>query len=283
MIIVKLSGGLGNQMFQYAASRSLALRNNDILKFDLSWFKNLGDTNRYFKLYVFNIINIAEATEEEIRNLKPTRLLRFLKLYNQQMYFKEKYFNFDPEILKLKGDIYLDGYWQSEKYFKDFDSVIRQEFNLKNPISVEAQNISLKIISDNSVSIHVRRGDYVSSPKTFAYHGVCSLPYYKQAIDIMKGKLKNPVFYIFSDDMQWVKEKLKIDGDIVYVSRLEIKDYEEMILMSQCKNNIIANSSFSWWAGWLNKDHQKIVIAPQKWFNLQKNIKDLIPEKWICI
>ncbi|MFH1677734.1 MAG: alpha-1,2-fucosyltransferase [Patescibacteria group bacterium] len=299
MVIIKLMGGLGNQMFQYAMGRQVAKQNNIELKLDTSSFKIINNnTPRHYSLNVFNIkenfINqygikkIAKHSNLINKIISKIYYLRqkfsLIKIKINQNYITEKAFNFDPEILKLKDDIYLDGYWQSEKYFKDIEDIIRKEFTLKNVFSEEAEKIAEEITAVNSVSLHIRRGDYINNEKTQKYHGSCSLNYYYQAVKKISRKINNPVFFIFSDDIEWVKNNLKLKYPIKFVSGYNIKNYEELILMSKCKHNIIANSSFSWWGAWLNNNLNKIVVAPKKWFNdLSININNLIPESWTKI
>jgi len=282
MVIVKLYGGLGNQMFQYAVGRTLSLKNKDVLKFDLSWFDDTGDDiNRPFKLSVFNI-DINEADKERVNKIVPGRIRRILGLYDHKEYIKEKHFNFDEDVINLKGGVYLDGYWQSWKYFSDVEDVIKEDFTLKNGFGEESNKIADIIKNNNSVSLHVRRGDYVQNVKTNAYHGTCSMEYYKKAIEYIKNKVGDIKLFIFSDDIAWAKEQELFKGS-VFVSRSEIKDYEEMILMSLCEHNIVANSSFSWWGAWLNRNNNKIVIAPKRWFNIPKDTSDLIPNDWVRV
>jgi len=279
-IITKLYGGLGNQMFQYAAGRALSLRNNSALKLDLSWFANVcRNITRPFLLRVFDI-DIVEASPEEISKFVPSMLRKILRFYNHKTYIKENQFSFNKNTLNLNGNFYLDGYWQSEKYFKDFENIIRKDFTLKN-IGNETQRISNTIKNTkNSLSIHIRRGDYIKNPRVNNYHGVCSMEYYKDAIGCVKNKVGDVGLFIFSDDIEWAKEQELFSG-ATFISSTKIKDYEEMFLMSLCKHNIIANSSFSWWGAWLNNNPNKIIIAPQKWFNVSKDTSDLIPENWI--
>lgn len=131
--------------------------------------------------------------------------------------------------------------------------------------------------------MHIRRGDYVANPKIAAYHGVCGMNYYQKAVQIIKEKITNPTFFIFSDDINWAKENFKGD-EYYFVSNKEIKETEDLILMSLCKHNIIANSSFSWWGAWLNKNHEKTVIAPRHWLNIKKDIAGkVLPDSWIKI
>jgi len=275
MIIIQLKGGLGNQMFQYAMGRRVAHANNTDLKLDISWFNNIGVnyTPRKYSLQPFNIIENF-ASINEIKALKRGRIHNLTK----RILTKERFSN----------NVYLSGYWQNEKYFKDIEDIIRKEFTLKKPI----RNKYIDLINHtNSVSLHIRRGDYVINPEYRKTLGACPLSYYHKAIRNILNFVTHPHFFIFSDDIKWAKNNLKFKHPVTFVSNKEqylLKntntDYEDLILMSKCKHNIIANSSFSWWGAWLNSNPDKIVIAPKKWFNdLSLTNKDLIPELWMKI
>lgn len=287
-VIIKLQGGLGNQMFQYAIGKNLEQRNNTDFKLDATAFKN--DPQREYALGCFNVVQ-KFATQKEISNFLKyrTRKGRIWFWYNRLIadktrYVQERQFNFDPMIFTLKKPVYLDGYWQTEEYFKKIEGVIRKDFTLKNKPSFETENWIEKVAKYNSISIHIRRGDYILNPKTNQFHGVCSSEYYNDAINLISQKINEPVFFIFSDDIDWVKENFKIGHPVFYVSDKMIPDYEELHIMSKCKNNIIANSSFSWWGAWLNENPHKIIMAPKKWFVTKKmNTVDLIPENWQTI
>lgn len=261
-MIVKIFGGLGNQMFQYAYGRNLELNGKKIV-FDISFFsghKYKSDTARNYKLDKFNIKTQAE--------------------------FSIKHHQIFDLFIKIKRRLGLetDQYFQNEQYFKNIADIIRQEFTLKSSLSVKAQEILNQIKNSQSVAIHIRRGDYITDKKTNEYHGVCDLNYYKKAITIIKSKCQQPTFFIFSDDIEWAKANMSGEN-MVIVSDLTIEDVEEMFLMSQCQHNIIANSSFSWWGAWLNNNQDKIVIVPKKRFNNElANKKYLIPPKnWLQI
>lgn len=289
IIIVKLQGGLGNQMFQYAIGKNIEQHNNNAdFKLDITAFKD--DHQRKYALECFNVVQKIATPKEISMFLKyKTKIGKFWSWYNRLIadktrYIQERQFNFEPLLLSLKKSAYLDGYWQTEKYFKDIEEIIRKDFTLKNKPSVEAENWIKKMEKCNSVSIHIRRGDYISNQKTNQFHGTCSLEYYREAISLISQKISAPVFFIFSDDMVWVKNNLKIDYPTSYISDNKIPDYEEMIIMSNCKHNIIANSTFSWWGAWLNNNPNKTVITPKKWFTAKKmNTVDLIPKSWISI
>lgn len=291
MIITKLIGGLGNQMFQYAAGRRAAYVNNTALKLDISGYENqVGITPREYMLHIFNIKEDF-ATEKEINKLKKRinfiqkKLNKIHPVFANQTYIKDKGYNFDSDILNISDNSYLEGYWGSEKYFKDSEEIIRKDFTFKNKPDVVNKKMITRIKNCESVSIHIRRGDYVRDKKTHDFHGVCGLDYYRRALEYMTRKVKKPYFFVFSDDIKWAKQNLILKYSCVYVDHnIGKKDYEDMRLMSMCEHNIIANSSFSWWGAWLNNNPNKIVIAPKKWFaNRAINTKDLIPNTWIQI
>lgn len=262
MKIINLKGGLGNQMFQYAYGRALELAGKKIV-FNTAFFngaRSKTDTARDFKLNNFNIQTKAVFTDRK----RP--VLDFIK--------------------KILGKLKLgeDGYWQSEKYFKKIEDSIRGEFTLKEPLDDRFTNVIRQIENTPSVSLHIRRGDYVNDKKTKAVHDVCGLEYYEKAIDIIKAEVNNPTFFIFSDDIDWVAKNLEITSPAFWVSNLEGKDFEELILMSKCKHNIIANSTFSWWGAWLNKNPNKIVVAPKQWFtNKTSEDINILPKTWVQI
>lgn len=291
MIVVKLIGGLGNQLFQYALGRNLALKNNTELKLDISGF----ETYKLHKygLHHFNIIENF-ASEKDLMHIKmpSSPVKNFLIDINckltgniTQLYFKEAHFNFDPNFFKLTDNQYLDGYWQSEKYFKDIKSVIVNDFKIKTAPNSANKKMSESIENSNSISIHIRRGDYITDAKTNNDHGVCSWEYYENAIEKIVNLVENPLFFIFSDDPLWVEKNFEIAYDHIYVNINDAdKNYEDLRLMTLCKHHIIANSTFSWWGAWLNLNPDKIIYAPKKWFdNLELNTNDLIPTEWMQI
>lgn len=291
MIIVKLIGGLGNQMFQYAVGKHLANINNIELKLDITGFLEYKLHN-----YSLNHLNIDEnfATPEDIKYFKkyqrkPGRrwFLYNRLIANEYKYVQERQFHFNPQILKMGDDIYLDGYWQTEKYFKDIKSIIKKDFSVKNNLDGKNLEISKKIRETESVSIHIRRTDYVTNQETNEHHGTCTIHYYEKAAHLIADKVRNLHFFVFSDDKKWVKENLRLSYPTYYVDHNDAKtNYEDLRLMSMCKHNIIANSSFSWWGAWLNKNQNKIVIAPERWFNKTKPhvyTRDVVPETWVKI
>lgn len=288
MIIAKLLGGLGNQMFQYATGRSLALANGCELKLDISAF------DRYvihsgFALGTFNIAaEIASAAE--IRKLAgstrkiPRMILRKLGI-QRQSYFCERDFSFDPALLDRLAPIYIEGYWQSYKYFDKFSSQIRSELTFRqSPLGKNAE-LAQGIALENSVSVHIRRGDYVSNPIANRVHGFVGVAYYEQVLDCISSQIDSPHFFVFSDDLPWARENLKFPGEVTFVGQnIGPKAYEDLRLMSLCKHHVIANSSFSWWAAWLGWMPGKKVFYPANWFSSKlHDVSSMNPPAWIRV
>jgi hypothetical protein len=267
MIIVEISGGLGNQFFQYAAGRALAKKLDCNLALDTSFYAR--QTLRKYELSDFNI-NAREATKREIRNAGGSRgafsrLVRRLgfdrKVFPQ--YIKElESFNYMSEINDAKSGTYLKGYWQNFRYFNNIQEELYTELNAKRPLSMSGERFLTDIKRSESVSIHVRRGDYVEDETVASIHGLCTMDYYKSCILYIQKYVDKPVFFVFSDDIAWCKENFKFLTGVIFVENTE-SGIEDLQLMKLAKHNIIANSSFSWWAGWLNENSNKIVIAPK--------------------
>jgi hypothetical protein len=195
-------------------------------------------------------------------------------------------FNYDQNLHNIRGkQLYLDGYWQSEKYFCKYKNQLQLDFTLLKIENNAFLKLKDKILNCNSVGVHIRRGDYVNNPTTNKFHGVCSEKYYYSGVEILKSNLKNPVLFVFSDDLHWVRTNLVFSLPVYYIDQhYNLTPNEEIILLSFCKHNIISNSTFSWWGAWLNKNIDKIVIAPLKWFNTnQVSDIDIIPNKWLRI
>ncbi|OGH88682.1 MAG: hypothetical protein A3J93_01130 [Candidatus Magasanikbacteria bacterium RIFOXYC2_FULL_42_28] len=285
MIIVKLSGGLGNQMFQYAAGRALADRHGVPLKIDASYYDKEDIFKRKYALGIFNI-TAEPATAADLAEFKFGKtkgLIERFKPYYKRKIVREQSFGYDVNFNKIGSNARLDGYWQSEKYFKPIESIIRNEFTPKL-ISQKMSELAAEIKSVNSVAVHVRRADYINFKHVNAVHGVCPADYYRRALGQISRQVTNPRYYIFTDDQEWVRQNLALTGQSTIVSALGFNDWAEMILMSKCRHDIIANSSFSWWGAWLNNNSNKIVIAPKKWFTDQSiNTNDLIPGNCIKI
>ncbi|MEH6503186.1 MAG: alpha-1,2-fucosyltransferase [Cycloclasticus sp.] len=290
-MIVKIIGGLGNQMFQYAFAYGISQKKGSTLKLDIGGFE-FYEQRKYALNHYY--IDAEIANRDEARQLKyetENLVAAFLRRLNRgtkpfaKSYYKEPYFQYDNNVFKRQGDVYFDGYWQSEKYFSSYRTDLLEHFSLKVPVHAKSKEYQQKILANQAVSLHIRRGDYVTNAKANAVHGTCGLDYYREAVSAIKKAMDNPYFFIFSDDMGWAKENIDFIDQAVFVELGSGSlDHEEMWLMSECQHNIIANSSFSWWGAWLNKNPNKIVIAPQRWFKDSSIItKDLIPEPWVCL
>jgi len=290
-VITRLNGGLGNQLFQYAAGRALAERLGVPLKIDLSEFKTYA--LRRFELNKFNI-NAEIATAEEVRGVvvNPSRFQRYasraaiaMGLVFNNIALREIKFNYDDVFEKIRHPLYLNGYWQSERYFKPAEKTLRRELRLVDALDPACAKVLAEIQQSAAVSLHIRRGDYVSNPSAAAVHGVCPLEYYYSAIKHMAAHVPAPSFFVFSDDPQWAKDNLEISYPARFVeANGPDRAEEDLWLMKSCRHHILANSSFSWWGAWLNGDRDKVIIAPRNWFRDKKiNTQDLIPEQWCRI
>jgi hypothetical protein len=299
MIIVKLAGGLGNQMFQYACGRALSSKHNAPLFLDHSFLEDKSFkedfTYREYELNAFNIDKRIEKSDLKRIGLsdafnKPYETVFSLRrLLSGYQYFSQKGHGIDERISKIGSKVYLVGYYQSDYYFKDYENVIRDDFKFIPTAKEENKLLINKITSsENPIALHVRRGDFLTLGGG-KVHGTCSLDYYKNAIAIVKEKVTNPTFFIFSvDDPEWAAKNLKIDAPFEVIGNDNIGQhgFENMRLMSMCKHNIIANSSFSWWGAWLNNNPQKIVIAPKQWFDddsRNSQMNKITPDSWYRI
>jgi hypothetical protein len=273
--IVKLNGGLGNQMFQYAFACALKEKTDAQILFDFSYFEeNVQEENvviRPFELNAFNT-DCPNATINDLSKIERNKPNKNVVTQISAYKFDKKLFNADK--------YYYDGYFQNEKYFKEVRDTLLNSFSIKDPIDNKNQLILDNISQTNSVSIHVRRGDYISLESANKFHGACSLKYYEKAIKYIAKKVKNPHFFLFSDDIEWVIENLKIEYPYTVIDFNQNKGWLDLNLMKHCKHNILANSSFSWWGAWLNENPEKIVVAPKKWI-AGYNRCDIVPRNWV--
>ena len=284
MIIVRLYGGLGNQLFQFATARRLSEKLETELVLDIANLERTvaNITTRHYELMHYPICaRLLSSDEKRIAKLFTNKFLKRLPLRKPWSSYREKYFHFDPNVLNLGDNVYLDGYWQSNKYFEDIEDILRLELNSQKEMSVADKKTWVEINTSDSIAIHVRRGDYVSVESVAQTHGVCSLDYYRSAIDFVTHKVKKPKFFIFSDDPKWVSEHLSTGYPTSYVTHNGPEDaFQDLRLISLCKHQIIANSSFSWWGAWLNTNAEKIVVAPRRWFLDKRDTSDMCPESW---
>jgi hypothetical protein len=272
-------GGLGNQMFQYAAGRRLAIGHGTELVLDLSYLVNQprGDVPRHFELDCFHIG--GKRATEPVDGGRRRRLLRPFERSNGFRRFRERGVQFQPAVLESPDNTLLVGYWQSERYFKDEEAQIRQDFAFAAPLSPEKSAVA-RTIGENAVSVHIRRGDYVSHDAN-KFHGLLPLEYYERAAAVITDKTKDPHFFVISDDPAWCRSHIKFPAATTFVGDTPGPGHEDMQLMSLCRHHIIANSSFSWWGAWLNARKDKIVVAPRRWFTDESSdTRDLVPKSW---
>lgn len=295
-VITQIMCGLGNQMFQYACGRSVAHRLDAEFYLDLSWFDTIYayDQKRTYMLDAFPGIYCAFAASPKINKYKRLKhhllfkkILRRLGIIEAR-YIQEPGYNYWSGIENIRSSVYLTGFWQNEQYFTGISDVIRHDFSFPAFSNIEAKRLADRIHdSACSVSIHIRRGDYIEKTSVNQYHGMPSLEYYKNALQILANKLgKSLELFLFTDDPDWVKQNFDALGYfsiIVDIPQHRIEPYNDMHLMSLCKHHIIANSSFSWWGAWLSAG-DGIVIAPKQWFT-EETMKyySPVPSTWIGI
>jgi hypothetical protein len=293
MIIIRLMGGLGNQLFQYALGRRLSWMQKVPLKLDTSKLDHL-DPPRKFALDDLQ-------TKTEIASLKdvwrvsiphrsdfPARVRNYCERhlpYYRRSVITEPHYHFTPEILKAPRNAYLIGYWQSEKYFLEIRDLLIEDLELKNPLSLESQKYLDKIQNTNAVSMHIRQGDYQTNPQYRNTYEECLPEYYTNAVEYLVERFGQIQVFAFSDEPDWVKQNIHLPVPLTIIERQNpSSDVEDMFLISTCHHHIIANSTFSWWGAWLSQHPEKTVIAPNKWFKDQSvNTKDLLPQEWIRI
>ena len=274
MICIQLKGGLGNQLFQFAAASAVANYHKTTVIIDLSFLQkrenDSGYTFRNYELNGFEHIRIRPQTiiEKMFRKATPTK------------YYHEKTLMFNPLIFEQTSkSSYLTGYFQSEKYFESIKPLLKNTLVIKLP---DADYTFEKIVKTNSVSLHIRRGDYISNPENLKFHGLCPMSYYHQAIKYIAERISNFHVFVFSDDLSWAKQHLALSYPVNFIGNKS--SIADMQLMSLCKHNITANSSYSWWGAWLNNNPDKIVIAPKKWFAdalVESQSDTIVPEEWI--
>jgi len=296
MIISNLVGGLGNQMFQYACTRSLATELNLPFKFTCDTFNLYSAYHNGLELDNVFAVDLQPASPEELRGLigraRAFPIFRKALASNSLSALRGAHFVSEPTnvywpglLNSMKNGGYMQGYWQSERYFAKNATSIRQDFSFKFKTTGKNLELIAQIESCNSVSLHVRRGDYLSNAKTLSTHGVCSLDYYRKALEIVNERFHDARIFAFSDDPRWVTELLApFCPSIVVVDHNRGENsYNDMRLMSHCKHHIVANSSFSWWGAWLNPRPDKLVIAPLKWYANGLDAHDLLPDSWIKV
>lgn len=281
-VTVSIYGGLGNQLFQYAVGRSLAIRNRCELLLDRRHY--LAHRSFSFGLHHFNI----KARDGSAAELPPNREQKFKytwwRLFSAaKTMVRERGLEFDSTVLDRKGALYLRGYWQSEKYFQCCEATIRRELSFRQPPTGANAQLCEQLLSTNSIGIHIRRGDYIKDPRVNKVHGTCPLAYYRAGVDyILRKTGKQHTAFVFSDDPDWARQNVQLDCRVVIVDQNDgHAAHEDLRLLASCEHQVISNSTFSWWAAWLNDNSSKIVVAPLHWFADPKmRNDDLVPSQW---
>ena len=296
MVTVFLRGGLGNQMFQYAAGLSVVKKKGDNLSLDTVFlndrFPRKNFTYRTYDLDIFSFNPQLSGLSRASKNFPIPGVwlgvdlvaLKLKAIFGNTFILKEDDISSSDKNIAFKtSDVVLWGFWQSEKYFEDVVDDVRAAFTFRDPLNKAAALFAQDIHTSESVAIHVRRGDYLLG-KYKKLYGITDVDYYNRAIANIGDSVKDPHFFVFSDDIDWCKENIKTPYVTTYMDAASSgpKSSYHLQLMSLCKHNIIANSSFSWWGAWLNKNPQKIVIAPKQWhvgMSIEEN--DVTPANWI--
>lgn len=294
MVIARLNGGLGNQMFQYAAGYSLAGMRGVQFKIELPTHAHQvrnHETLRAADILDFSLSSSIADPEEIRRYRDPYGLLSVMKRIVRQKIYNSYQIDWDPKFLDFGPDVYLDGYFQTDKYFESCLQEIFAEFTLRTLLASQITSISAGILSlPNPVSLHVRRGDYVQNPRTRALHYICTRAYYKEALQLIRQDVGDCDIVVFSDDVGWVRENLDLGNRVLFVSGQvgcdgsQLHPAQEMVLMSHCRHHIISNSTFSWWGAYLNRSPEKVVIAPGLWNRSRRFAhRDIVPDTWLRI
>ncbi|WP_223560017.1 alpha-1,2-fucosyltransferase [Chryseobacterium lathyri] len=287
MIYVKISGGLGNQLFQYAFGQYAAgILNTEVKYFSQTRIDNKNFTKRELDIQQFDLPILFEDDFDEnlyyrskgaLRSIE-RKLIQKLPFLNRKHRVQNVHIH-SPEVY-INNHCYYDGYWQNEMYPNYIFKLLKDKIKLDSKSSIKLENLILRIKNSNSVSIHIRRGDYINIKANAKIFQICTNDYYNRSIKFIKEKVDNPIFFIFTEDKEWARENFKGDEFYFVDGNTAIED---MLLMSMCENQIIANSTFSWWAAWLNSNETKIVIAPEDWYVnfLKDNVQHFIPNNWV--
>ena len=287
-VIVRIEGGLGNQLFQYAAARSLADRLGCALALDLRGLSENADRPYQLDCYQVRASIADDALLQQLPHWRSSRRGRLQSRLSQNLPWLSSFpvfwpdsFGFDPRFARIRRPVFLVGYWQSEKYFAWNRSRLLQDITLLNAFTPDSPWLK-HMQESTSIALHIRRGDYVSNAAAAAFHGLCDLRYYESAVGQMRQRLEDPEVFVFSDDPQWAQDHLKLGLPTHFVENVGADSgMQDLELMTHCKHHVIANSSFSWWGAWRCGTPQQQVIAPRRWFqDAGVNTSDVIPARW---
>lgn len=288
MVIVKIMGGLGNQLFQYAFGKYLEIHTQDQVKYDVNvHIKNKNFTQRDLDIDYFKVQLPFCATSEKktyvffknegfFRRIERKLAQKFPYLHRHYKVQKNAHSN---EFM-LESDSYYEGYWQYSEYLDEVREGILQEIKPNALFYEKHASVLRKMQESNSVAIHIRRGDYISIKVNADLFEVCDMEYYAAAMQLIESRISNPRYFVFTQDTEWAQENFK-GNDYEFIQGNSAID--DMLLISFCKNQIIANSTFSWWGAWLNQQENKVVVAPKKWYKGLRNKQThaLFPNTWI--
>ncbi|HJC25656.1 MAG TPA: alpha-1,2-fucosyltransferase [Candidatus Eisenbergiella merdavium] len=285
MVIVQLSGGLGNQMFEYALYLRLKADGREVKIDDSTCYGHEGE--RPLQLAEVFGVSYDRATREELRRMTdsfpdPVSRIRRKLLGRKNLSYRESSVNFDPEVLK-KEPALLEGCFQSERYFAPVKERVREVYRFRRErlhLPESGLRLEERIEGSSAVSVHVRRGDYLDASHGGIYTGICTQEYYERAMNRIREAVPGAVFYVFSNDVRWAREHFREKDCVTVEGASEDTGYQDMYLMSLCSHHIIANSSFSWWGAWLGRNPQKLVIAPERWLN-KTECRDIYTENMI--
>ena len=290
MIIVKLQGGLGNQMFQYATGKALSIKHKTPLFLDHTFIEDRTPRKDFvYRNYDLDIFNLKaeRASNKELKDffspLPKWNKISFQKTRDVYQVITEPNFLYNPELVNKKGNLYLDGYWQSPSYFNAVATEIGNDFQFKNPVSSGKEKELLSEIETNdSVMINIRRTDYLTEAAQTLLGNVRGIEYINQGIELLRSKIKNPKFYIFSDDIEWCKKHIRLENSFIVDHSFAGNKFSNYLqLMISCHHFIIPNSTFAWWSAWLAPYNSKVIIAPKNWFATEPI--NIVPPEWIKI
>jgi hypothetical protein len=287
-VIVRIEGGLGNQLFQYAAARSLADRLGCGLLLDIRGIAENGDRPYQLDLYSIRAEVADGKLLESLPAWRSSRISRLRQSLSsllpsmvQSPVFWPRSFAYDNRLERLKHPVYMVGYWQTERYFAWNRGRILDDLTLRAGLTTDAGWLE-KIKGSNSVCLHVRRGDYVNNPLAAKQHGTCNVAYYRRAVEMLVRQCPEIEVFIFSDEPQWAADniRLSVPTHVVDTNSSEC-GFLDIELMRQCRHHVLANSSFSWWGAWLCANAEQLVYAPNRWFATPDiDTRDIIPTHW---
>ncbi|MDB5813272.1 MAG: hypothetical protein JWN23_389 [Rhodocyclales bacterium] len=290
-VIVALKGGLGNQLFEYAAGLALASRRGAELVLDVSSFSD--PRARHFALGPFELPERIQQRAFRFwsRGGFCDAVLRRLSRRfgwtrgGVPVHYENSSRGFDDSVLTLEAPILLDGYFQSEQYFCDYAALLRERLSVPRHLHEASRQLMHLIRACDAICIHVRRGDYISNPVANQFHGLCGMDYYRRGVELVAEKLGAPHCFVFSDDPQWVRENMSLPFPTTVVDiNGEDQAHQDLWLMAACRRFVIANSSLSWWGAWLSSHIDKQVVAPKQWFKgSTQDTSELVPADWIRV